>query len=622
MSESFSVHSNPTVSVQISSSEGPTKFIPVEKNISRNESVRAVKGRLEVITSADSSTMTVKVFDRNDKFICILDDDEKLLGSYHIDDGMRLHVEDEFRLRRSLENDSSVEKFVMPEEEYKKRTEKWSSSDHPNSSGGGLSLACPGKKGKLSDLKHKGTKPRRPRTVDEVNGEKSTPTNNNRADETKQDNSATVKKNLFVRKTQSEIKSKTSSSSSTNYSPNFVESSLVSPLNRLGLAPAKADEIAMKSTLRATAEEFTPSKRIPIIDPSTNKEIVLDDIDNYVASPPLMALSGIDNLLYQCGYVDPPDPEEDVNNSGDGDPVHTEISKTIDYIVRQLLVNPGSLDDLMKLFKDNIRRWGVDDPTLEYILTCIVDTTVALNNFAYLGAKICVHLDRIVSKIRPSMKIRTLVLTASEHKFSELEGWLMDEETRNTAHSFIMFLAELYDQLLVENARIKALWEALCGTYILLMKDPNSFNIRCLCKVLKLTGRNIYQDNRLMLSGIIAQLEDINRSQMFDSQTAAMLSSVIGLANSHWGLGEEIVNGISAASSTTRDEGRGAEMYGPDGKLLSFEEKKFLDDNCLELVEYEEPFDLQDSYADSDDGMDEEMQEAFEQFLLSVPEAR
>jgi len=36
--------------------------------------------------------MTVEVYDKNDKLICRLEEEQRLLGSYPIDDGMRIHV--------------------------------------------------------------------------------------------------------------------------------------------------------------------------------------------------------------------------------------------------------------------------------------------------------------------------------------------------------------------------------------------------------------------------------------------------------------------------------------------------------------------------------------------------
>ncbi len=36
--------------------------------------------------------MTLEVYDKDDKLVCTLSDDNALLGSYQVDDGMRINV--------------------------------------------------------------------------------------------------------------------------------------------------------------------------------------------------------------------------------------------------------------------------------------------------------------------------------------------------------------------------------------------------------------------------------------------------------------------------------------------------------------------------------------------------
>ena len=50
------------------------------------------QGKLELLTGAQSGSMQLEVYDKDDKVVCQLDNDEALLGSYPIDDGMRIHV--------------------------------------------------------------------------------------------------------------------------------------------------------------------------------------------------------------------------------------------------------------------------------------------------------------------------------------------------------------------------------------------------------------------------------------------------------------------------------------------------------------------------------------------------
>jgi len=44
------------------------------------------------VTGAACNSMIIEVYNKEDKFICRLDNNDALIGSYPIDDGARLHV--------------------------------------------------------------------------------------------------------------------------------------------------------------------------------------------------------------------------------------------------------------------------------------------------------------------------------------------------------------------------------------------------------------------------------------------------------------------------------------------------------------------------------------------------
>ena len=50
------------------------------------------QGKLELLTGASASHMQLEVYNKDNELVCRLDNDEALLGSYPIDDGMRIHV--------------------------------------------------------------------------------------------------------------------------------------------------------------------------------------------------------------------------------------------------------------------------------------------------------------------------------------------------------------------------------------------------------------------------------------------------------------------------------------------------------------------------------------------------
>jgi len=51
-----------------------------------------VKAKLELVTGANSSTMILEVHNKEKQFVCSLTNDNALLGSFPIDDGMTIHV--------------------------------------------------------------------------------------------------------------------------------------------------------------------------------------------------------------------------------------------------------------------------------------------------------------------------------------------------------------------------------------------------------------------------------------------------------------------------------------------------------------------------------------------------
>ncbi|GBP53852.1 Tubulin-folding cofactor B [Eumeta japonica] len=96
---------------------------PVERRFKKGITVLEFKTKLELVTGGSASTMKLKVYDKKDNYICDIDNDDALLGAYPIDDGMRIHVIDNFVLVKGLNTNESVERFQLTEEEYEKKGE-------------------------------------------------------------------------------------------------------------------------------------------------------------------------------------------------------------------------------------------------------------------------------------------------------------------------------------------------------------------------------------------------------------------------------------------------------------------------------------------------------------------
>lgn len=64
------------------------------KRLERNFVIDDVKSKLELITGIPCGSMRLEVYSEDNKLTCQLDNGQALLGSYQIDNGMRLHVID------------------------------------------------------------------------------------------------------------------------------------------------------------------------------------------------------------------------------------------------------------------------------------------------------------------------------------------------------------------------------------------------------------------------------------------------------------------------------------------------------------------------------------------------
>lgn len=94
-----------------------------EKHFPKDLKIAALKGKLELVTGARCGSMKLSVLDKDNKFVCNLDNDETLLGSYPVDSGMKIHVEDSHLNVGEFDDVSKVEKYEIPEDEYAKRAD-------------------------------------------------------------------------------------------------------------------------------------------------------------------------------------------------------------------------------------------------------------------------------------------------------------------------------------------------------------------------------------------------------------------------------------------------------------------------------------------------------------------
>lgn len=118
--EEYQVITDSIVNVNITSS---ISSFAVEKRYPKNLTIGELKGKLELVTGASAGSMILELYNREKQFICALTNDNALLGSFPVDNGMRIHVNDSQMKKGEFEDVSKVAKFELSEEDYSKRSD-------------------------------------------------------------------------------------------------------------------------------------------------------------------------------------------------------------------------------------------------------------------------------------------------------------------------------------------------------------------------------------------------------------------------------------------------------------------------------------------------------------------
>nr|CAG4636011.1 EOG090X02PU [Eubosmina coregoni] len=118
--DDYQVVTASTVNITVTSNI--TSYV-VEKRFAKSLTIGELKGKLELVTGADALSMSLETYNKENQFICALTSDSALLGSFPIDDGMRIHVISNQAKKLEFEDVSKVAKFELTEEDYSKRSD-------------------------------------------------------------------------------------------------------------------------------------------------------------------------------------------------------------------------------------------------------------------------------------------------------------------------------------------------------------------------------------------------------------------------------------------------------------------------------------------------------------------
>ncbi|XP_015114660.1 polyadenylate-binding protein-interacting protein 1 isoform X2 [Diachasma alloeum] len=303
--------------------------------------------------------------------------------------------------------------------------------------------------------------------------------------------------------------------------------------------------------------------------------------------------------------------------------------------MQTLTRNPDQFDNLVVPLVCTITPHLKNKESTEAIVNAIIQKCIIDSNFRYSGARLCSHLDAVEtpSKDNPSIFRTALYERCRDENDNQSTNWpkivehTPDDERK--CHGLMLSLAELVAQMDSHPASIlgKVLVDLISNT----LKNPGPNSAKYICQSLKLAGQYLERDsttNRQEIERVMRELTDLVTKGQVDVHVGRMVNSVQELRSVNWGRGVSFNDSVAVdvnpgnvqvqqklkPSSQQVDE---PVLYGPDGMVLSAEERRF----CQDLSSH----DAGDDWASSletpqqEEDEDDMIADAYEEFLKLAP---
>lgn len=116
MAAEYKVITQSTVSITILTD---AKEFGVEKRYGKDIKIGELKNKLELITGFMAADMKLRLMNKDKKLLCDMDDEERMLGFYPVEDGYYVHVESS--QQPIGQDDPNFKRYELTDEEYAKK---------------------------------------------------------------------------------------------------------------------------------------------------------------------------------------------------------------------------------------------------------------------------------------------------------------------------------------------------------------------------------------------------------------------------------------------------------------------------------------------------------------------
>lgn len=309
-----------------------------------------------------------------------------------------------------------------------------------------------------------------------------------------------------------------------------------------------------------------------------------------------------------------------------------------DRVMLKLLTNPEAFSKVAGPLVENLSTSISDSATLEAVVEHIFQQSILHVNYQYTGARLCSLLAEKLQLNFKSESFRQILLKRCQAEYNKHTELSKDKESFEELVGFTLFFAELMLSLKVGDL-VKIFTPKILNLLCILLSVPNEETIKCVNKVLKLTGSAL-EANAEELDNVFARIKDIVVADSTSKQLRCILLNLVTLRAQKWEPEDKstsVQNGnvpvdTNLVEPEYDDEGGelydefdyhssypnygGAEGYTPEG--YGAEDFNHEDYESWEATQV--PFGDYGGipYVVGDDEMDPDMDEAYEQFLATL----
>ncbi|XP_076232327.1 polyadenylate-binding protein-interacting protein 1 isoform X2 [Calliopsis andreniformis] len=304
----------------------------------------------------------------------------------------------------------------------------------------------------------------------------------------------------------------------------------------------------------------------------------------------------------------------------------TNVMQNLMSVIQTLILNPGRFTSIVPPLINNLRSYLEFPSQFREILKIIIQQSINEDNFRYSGARLCTYLDNGMKPVEQTSFRESLYILCKHEMESQASSWKQKddhtEEEQRRCHGLILFLAELVTQM--EHTSAFDLGGLLIQLIIVVLKKPALNSVKYICQALKLAGHTLEKGkgrSRKEMENMMRSLTELVTTGRVDSHVRRMVHSVHELRNGNWGQtsADSTVESLEPVNlNQAVDE---PVFYGPDGKVLTAEENKFLEDVADSATNIENHVILEHGYEDEKwlSEEDDEIGDAYEEFLKNIP---